>query len=122
MLVSNPEQLMRSRYSAYALGHIDYIMETTHPLSRSYEQDKLKWKLSIAQFCQSSDFQKLEVHSHRVSGDRGFVTFTAYISQNGQDVTFTESSSFMKYNGQWLYCDGFIKDGRHPSLRQEFNS
>lgn len=110
---------MRSRYSAYALGHIDYIIETTHPLGRSFEQNKHKWKQSIASFCQSSDFQKLEVHSHKVSGDQGIVTFTAYIYQNGQDVTFTERSSFMKYNGQWLYCDGFIKAGRHPRLNHE---
>jgi len=29
-----PEELMRSRYSAYALGELDYVWRTWHPRTR----------------------------------------------------------------------------------------
>ena len=51
--------LMRSRYAAYALGNIDYILATTHPhhaeASRSVEERKKE----IEQFCKGTVFKKL---------------------------------------------------------------
>jgi SEC-C motif domain protein len=51
--------LMRSRYSAYALGLIDYIIQTTHPKTRA--SNLKKWADEIRRFSQESKFIKLEI-------------------------------------------------------------
>ena len=51
-------QLMRSRYSAFALGLVDYILNTTHP--DKPEQGSFE---SIKHFCDITDFKGLEILS-----------------------------------------------------------
>ena len=104
----NALQLMRSRYSAYVLNLPDYIIETTHPANPRYSENKSAWKRSISQFSQNSSFQKLEVLDFQESDTLATVTFTAHLSQEGRDATFTEKSYFEKINGRWLYRDGQI--------------
>ena len=36
--------LMKSRYSAYAIGNSDYIIKTTHPENIDYTLDINSWK------------------------------------------------------------------------------
>ena len=92
------EQLMRSRYSAYALDLPDYILETTHPKNPNYGQDRT----GIRQFSQVTTFEKLEIHE----ATETTVMFSAHLSQDGRDATFTEKSTFEKVNGRWMYLNG----------------
>ena len=39
----SPEALMRSRYSAYALGLVDYIIDTTLPAGPHWQADRSAW-------------------------------------------------------------------------------
>lgn len=48
------EELLRSRYSAYAYRLPSYIMKTTH--SSLAELDRRKWKREILDFCREYDF------------------------------------------------------------------
>lgn len=48
------EDLLRSRYSAYAYRLPSYIMKTTH--SSFAEVDRREWKREIMQFCQEYQF------------------------------------------------------------------
>lgn len=105
-LPENALLLMRSRYSAYALNLPEYIIETTHSANPQYSDDKLGWKRSITQFAKNTTFQNLEILDFKESGNLAEVTFTAYLSQDGQDATFTERSYFEKINGRWLYREG----------------
>lgn len=98
--------LMRSRYSAYANKRADYIMRTTHPKNPRYKADHHLWTKEILQFCQSTEFQNLEILEFIDGEKEAYVTFTAHLKQNGQDATFTEKSHFEKINGQWLYLNG----------------
>ena len=109
-LPENALQLMRSRYSAYALDIPDYIIATTHSANPQYIQNKEVWKKSISQFSRGSSFRKLAILEFKESGTSATVTFTAYLSQNGRDATFTEKSSFEKVDGRWLYRDGARRD------------
>lgn len=102
----NALQLMRSRYSAYVLNLPDYIIATTHPSNPQYTEDKLSWKRSISHFSRNSTFHKLEIHHFEEKEISATVTFTAYLSQNRKDATFTEKSYFEKLNGLWLYHSG----------------
>jgi SEC-C motif domain protein len=107
-LPENALLLMRSRYAAYALNLSEYIMETTHPLSPLYSNNKPSWKQSISQFSKNSSFNDLKILDFTETGNLAEVTFTAYISQNGQDATFTEKSFFEKKNNRWLYLGGQV--------------
>jgi SEC-C motif-containing protein len=97
-----PLKLMRSRYSAYALGLTDYIIETTHPESPLRSQGLKKWKASIEEFSQTTKFLDLLI----LSSDDTHVTFHAILSINGKDASYTEKSLFEKSNNKWYYVCG----------------
>lgn len=98
----SPEALMRSRYSAYALGLVDYVMNTTHPEGTQYNPDKAAWKRDIESFCQNTRFERLQIMG--AAGD--MVTFRASLFANQRDVSFTEVSIFRQHNGRWKYYSG----------------
>ncbi|MBU6382898.1 MAG: zinc chelation protein SecC [Verrucomicrobia bacterium] len=87
--------LMRSRYSAYALGKADYIIQTTHPKSPYYESNWKKWKLAILNFCHQMQFTGLEILSY----GEDWVHFVAHLG----NTTLEEKSQFAKVDGKWLY-------------------
>ncbi len=96
--------LMKSRYSAYAVGDSRYIIRTTHPDNPDYTDDTRSWKESIDHFCRETAFEGLEILDW-IDGEReAFVTFRALLS-SGEMV---EKSRFLKENGRWLYFDGLI--------------
>lgn len=101
-------QLMRSRYAAYALNLSDYIIKTTHISNPCYNTDKDMWRKEIESFSKEFIFEKLKVVSFEEDGNVATVTFTAYLSQDGEDRSFSEKSFFEKVNGHWFYRDGVI--------------
>jgi len=102
--------LMRSRYSAYALGLVDYIMDTTHPRSPIRNPNRVIWRSELLQFCKETKFCGLEIIEFIDGDDTATVTFIARLEQGGQDVTFKEKSSFSKEGGRWFYKNGrFVK-------------
>lgn len=96
-----PLSLMRSRYSAYSLGLVDYIIRTTHPQSPYFETDRKKWEKAIYAFCHTTQFEKLEILG---SGD-DWVHFIAHLKQN-TPLLLEEKSRFEKVDGKWLYLVG----------------
>jgi SEC-C motif-containing protein len=93
---------MRSRYSAYAKGIVDYILSTQKAPASPQE---------ILRFTSETTFLGLKILSSREEGDTGEVTFTAYLAQNSKNQTFTEVSSFKKEQGRWLYTEGKVCPG-----------
>ena len=95
---------MRSRYSAYALGMVDYIIDTTHPDSPHAQPDRAAWRADIQRFCEQTDFERLEVTAHDAGdGQQASVTFTAHLRQGGRSTPMTEQSLFAKVGGRWRY-------------------
>jgi SEC-C motif domain protein len=90
-----PEALMRSRYSAYALGDVDYLLSTWHPSTAPGELELgfTKWV-------------GLEVLHAEQSGDAGVVEFVARYKVNGKAEKLHEVSRFVCEQGRWLYIDG----------------
>lgn len=93
---------MRSRYSAYALGLVDYIVQTTH--SKSRPADLAAWKEEIQAFCQQTDFVGLEIEE--AVGNE--VTFYARLKRGAIDVSFREKSTFVEEDGRLTYVEGTI--------------
>jgi SEC-C motif-containing protein len=92
------EQLMRSRYSAYVLGHLDYLLETWHPRTRPSRLDAnppdLRWL-------------GLDVRRHvQVDANNATVEFVARSKQGGRANRLHETSRFERLDGRWIYVDG----------------
>ncbi len=100
--------LMRSRYTAYALRLVDYIIATTHPSNPSFKLPLEEWEQNIKLFCEESEFPALEVLEYAEEGSRATVTFKAHLIQNQRNTSFCEKSSFLKVDGKWFYVDGEI--------------
>ena len=101
--------LMRSRYAAYALGKVDYIIQTTHPKNGSRKSNLSSWKKDLQLFCKTTEFTGLQILSFVDGETCSTVTFHARLVQNSRDASFTEKSNFEKVNGRWLYKDGEIQ-------------
>jgi SEC-C motif domain protein len=100
------EQLMRSRYSAFAVGAVDYIYETHHPSKRSEVS-----KDEIMSWSQESTWNGLEViesSAGQKKDEKGVVEFVARYSTNNQKYSHHEQASFQKIDGNWFFVDGKI--------------
>jgi len=97
---------MRSRFSAFALGHGAYLWETLHPehALRNRERAKVIRELSAARL--KLRYQGLVVHEHTSEGDHAKVLFTAKVFERGKDKSFSELSDFERVDGSWRYRDG----------------
>ena len=110
------EQLMRARYTAYVLNLPDYIIQTTHPGSPHYLSNRADWAKKLSTFSTQATFQRLQVLNVQEHGELATVTFTAHLTQNEEDATFTERSYFERVRGRWLYRNGQLAEGHAPNL------
>ncbi|HMW92867.1 MAG TPA: YchJ family metal-binding protein [Candidatus Obscuribacter sp.] len=105
--------LMRSRFSAYALGLCSYIVSTTHKESPLREANLEAWITSIGRFCAATKFDGLKIleeASDAKDAAVAFVTFRAYLRQKENDAGFTERSRFLYEDGKWYYFSGDCLD------------
>lgn len=87
-----PEALMRSRYSAYALGNAAYVLATWHPATRPPELH-----LNPAT-------RYLFLSVHEASGNE--VEFSAALQVGrGERYVLRERSLFEQPGGRWVYVD-----------------
>lgn len=107
----NPIELMRSRYSAYALSLPHYIIKTTYQKSPYFENNIKQWEKSILEFCKNTEFLGLDILSSSIEDEIAYVTFFAQLKQNGCDASFTEKSLFRHFDHQWLYDEGKKENG-----------
>lgn len=101
-LPQTPEQLMRSRYTAYSQGKIDYIKNTMKgkALIGFHEFDALQWAKSVRWI----DLKIIK--SGTSTPDSGFVEFAARFYEHNQIKVIHEISEFHKENGHWYYISG----------------
>lgn len=104
-LAPTPEALMRSRYSAFALGLSDYLLATWHSTTRPVEltpDPETEWK-SLA-----------VISADPALGDSGQVHFRAYFYESEHErgrgrkrwSVLEEVSRFVKEQQRWWYVDG----------------
>lgn len=112
----NAKILMRTRFSAYALGLADYIIKTSHPQNPCFKKDLKLLKEEIKNFSNATSFENLEILDFVEEKNQAFVTFIAYLKSLDKDLTFTEISHFEKIKGKWLYKDGQVFEGAKKNL------
>ena len=101
------EQLMRSRFSAYALAKVGYLISTCSDARRADEN-----RQELEQYCRSVSCVGLKIFSKEKGGkadDTGIVTFHASLQANGRRSLHIETSSFAREHGNWVYVDGVVK-------------
>lgn len=100
-LPETPERLMRTRYCAYALAKVDYLMATT----ASEEREKLD-RADLLAYCKSMACVGLKILKATHEGETGTVHFHASLQHNGRRVLHNELSRFRMEEGKWVYIDG----------------
>ena len=101
-IADTPEQLMRSRYSAYSLARTDYIKKTMHGKALLGFNE-----VAVEKQAQVISWIGLKIiTSYLEHEDQGFVEFAATYLQNNHLNTMHERSEFHKINNHWFYVDG----------------
>ncbi len=89
---------MRSRYSAFSLGNVEYLRATWHP---DFVPDKLSTDDSLK-------WLGLQIIKTAETGDSATVEFEAKFLSSGQVDALHESSRFLRQHGRWVYTDGVM--------------
>lgn len=92
------EQLMRSRFSAFAIGDADYLLRSWHSSTRPAQLEldaELRW-------------YRLDINASTRGGMLdavGTVDFTAFYRDADGRGSQHENSNFVRENGRWVYLD-----------------
>ncbi|HED32725.1 MAG TPA: hypothetical protein ENJ08_00715 [Gammaproteobacteria bacterium] len=101
-----PAQLMRSRYSAYAMGNVSYLMQSWHASTRpqGIELDsRLAWTgLTLLGKHKMRD----KAWGNETAGKEAYVAFIARFVSEGVAGQMHERSRFVFEQGRWFYVDG----------------
>jgi len=91
-----PETLMRSRFSAFALGLTDYLLASWDPRTRPSQLTPDTTTRWVA----------LEIADSETTGDEGTVHFRATCQEGRHWAVLEERSRFRRDAGRWCYVDG----------------
>ncbi len=95
------EALMRSRYTAFVTGNVDYILATNHSDTR----DEVS-REDVEHWSRDSEWLGLTIRSVEDGGeadDEGVVSFVARYSLDGQLVNHRERGRFLREDGEWRF-------------------
>jgi SEC-C motif-containing protein len=126
-----PLDVLKSRYSAFCYRDIGYIIATTHPKCRDYQEDRIAWAKDLNKngMFDSFDFIGLEVlkdedgdnNDHeayiefqvRMKGREGNLEQRSVASIAGEETLVTERSQFLRdpETGIWTYSGGDVRSG-----------
>nr|WP_308198739.1 YchJ family metal-binding protein [Hoyosella sp. YIM 151337] len=94
-------QLMRSRYTAFAVGATDHLLSSWHPSTRPSRLEldpQQTWRrLDIVRTIKGGPFDT-----------DGVVEFRAHYRHLGHRDSLHEVSRFVREQGRWFYVDGQI--------------
>lgn len=100
------EKLMRSRYTAYVRGAIDYIIATHDPETRDEVDREV-----VESWSRESEWTGLTILATEAGGesdDEGSVEFIARFRAEGYELSHHEQSRFRKLDGCWYFVDGQV--------------
>ncbi|MDO4527180.1 MAG: YchJ family protein [bacterium] len=100
------EALMRARYTAYAVGNIDFLYAS----SSQTVKDEFDAEAS-RRWSEGSQWSGMEIVATEAGGENdetGIVEFIAHYSVNGTAFDHHERSRFIREGGEWVFDDGEI--------------
>lgn len=95
------EELMRSRYSAFVLGDVDWILASHHPetLDEVSRDDVEQWS-------SGSEWLGLRIRGTEggeTGDEEGVVHFRARYKVGAQQVEHVERARFLRHGGDWRF-------------------
>lgn len=96
------EELMRSRYAAFAVGDASYLFRTWHPRTRPDDPADLEPDPAVTW----TGLEVLATEDGRAQDEAGVVRFAAHRVRAGRAGTMRERSRFVRRAGRWVYVDG----------------
>ena len=103
------EDLMRSRYAAYARGQVPYLVATLHPDQRAALDRK-----GLQRSATKTRWIGLEIRATdggSMLEQVGTVEFVARYEEGGRAGALHERSRFVRHDGAWMYVDGVFPGG-----------
>ena len=97
----SPEQLMRSRYSAFQQKNVAYLLATLHPSQHQADEE-----IALRNNIENTHWLGLKVLAAKQSGDSGEVQFAAFFSDGDGVGQLHERSQFVRESGNWFYTTG----------------
>ncbi|MGK7889599.1 MAG: YchJ family protein [Leptolyngbyaceae cyanobacterium] len=110
------EALMRSRYTAYCLGNIDYLIQTHHPTRRS--PDSRRTLTVNVNHITWLSLTVLKTEAGTSADKTGVVEFVAVYQENGEMAQLHERSRFLQQRGRWFYLDGNLLPPIQPKRNE----
>jgi len=101
------EQLMRSRYTAFSLGAVDYLINTLASERRSVNERRM-----LEREIRHTKWVKLEILDTVAGGitdKTGVVEFNAYFEAGNEQGCLHERSDFRKDGERWVYVGGQVE-------------
>ncbi|MEU6854676.1 YchJ family protein [Actinacidiphila alni] len=95
------EALMRSRYSAFAVGDTAYLLRSWHSRTRPYE-------VSLDRGVRWTGLDVLSTTGGSAFHSEGTVEFRAFFRAGGRVGEQYELSRFCREDGAWVYLDGTV--------------
>lgn len=92
------EQLMRSRYSAFAVGDAVYLLRTWHSSTRPRD-------LELAGGPRYTGLEVLATDRGSMFDTEGTVLFRAHYRDGGRPGVLEEHSRFLREGGHWRYVN-----------------
>jgi SEC-C motif-containing protein len=95
---------MRSRYSAYVKGEVDYILKTTSPKQREGLDEK-----ATRAWSENAKWHGLEIlkcEKGKKDDTTGVVEFAANYTEGDNFKRHHERGTFKKVRGKWYYEEG----------------
>jgi SEC-C motif-containing protein len=105
---ADAETLMRSRYSAFAAGEIDYLVRTLHPDHDDRELSDDALREVLRRSARTHKYMGLTILDTEPADAQGIarVLFFAKVFEQGANRSFGELSSFAHDGTGWRYLSG----------------
>ncbi|GGO82742.1 UPF0225 protein [Marinobacterium nitratireducens] len=101
------EVLMRSRYTAFALGQVDYLIETLAANRRRPDDAAVLQEQTASTLW--TGLQIIGRRKGRARDERGEVEFIASFEAGDEKGRLHERSRFRRERGRWVYVDGEVE-------------
>jgi SEC-C motif-containing protein len=104
----DPTALMRSRFAAFALKHVDYLWRTLHRDHDDRARPEALVLKEIRDACVANRYLALRILDARGTDPRApaKVLFAAKVFFRGRDLSFLECSDFAHDGTGWRYVTG----------------
>ncbi len=100
---SDPELLLRSRFTAYTLKNVDYIYSSWHKKYRPTESKEF-----FLSSLKNIKFINLVIEEKIISDNTASITYIAFFKKILKVGQIHEKANFVYEDGRWYYTDGIM--------------